>query len=163
MTEPLLIILCQTLYVFHLYHHVSLSAGRYGKYASIAVFAWGSTSVDCANSLTMMLVIETLILYLLCLLFVSIGVCLAKGSFCDFRSLNSSITATDVEYVESEGGRISSTVQNVVMLHACCVLHFIFKETKLMYILPFYDAYIFDHSLYLFGLSVPLHALPLIL
>jgi len=27
-----------------------------------------------------------------------------------------------------------------------------------MYILPFYDAYIFDHSLYLFGLSVPLHA-----
>ena len=85
--------------MYHLYHHGFLSAGRYDKYASIAVFAWGSTSVGCANSLTMMLVIETLILYLLCLLFVSIGICLAKGSFCDFRSLNSSITATDVEYV----------------------------------------------------------------
>lgn len=98
-TEPLLIILCQTLYVFHLYHHGSLSAGRYDKYASIVVFAWGSTSVGSANSLTMMLVIESLILYLLCLLSVRIGVCLAKGSFCDFRFLNSSITATDVEYV----------------------------------------------------------------
>ena len=98
MTEPLLIYFRQTLYVFHLYHHGSLSADRYNKYASIVVFAWGSTSVECANSLTMMLVIESLILYLLCLLFVSVGVCLAKGSFCDFRSLNSSITATDVEY-----------------------------------------------------------------
>lgn len=33
-----------------------------------------------------------------------------------------------------------------------------FKAIKLMFILSFYGAYIFDHSLYLFGLSVPLHA-----
>lgn len=99
MTEPLLMIFYQTLYVFHLYRHGSLSVGRCDKYVSIAVFAWGSTSVVCANSSTMMLVIESLLLYLLCLLFVSVGVCLTKGSFCDIRSLNSSITATDVEYV----------------------------------------------------------------
>lgn len=64
-----------------LYAHCVALNRRYNKYASIVVFAWGSTSVDCANSLTMM-------------------------------SLNSSITATDVEYAELEGGRISSTVQN---------------------------------------------------
>jgi hypothetical protein len=46
----------------------------------------------------------------------------------------------------------------VVMLHAFCVLYFIFKAIKPVYILPFYDAYIFDDSLYLFGLNVPLHA-----
>lgn len=65
-----------------LYAHCVALNRRCDKYVSIAVFAWGSTSVVCANSSTMM-------------------------------SLNSSITATDVEYVESEGGRISSTVQNV--------------------------------------------------
>lgn len=37
-----------------LYAHCVAVNKRYGKYASIVVYAWGSTSVKCASSLMMM-------------------------------------------------------------------------------------------------------------
>jgi len=45
---------------------------------------------------------------------------LAKSSVCDFRFLNNSIIAMDVEYVELEGGKISSTAQNVDVVIQLC-------------------------------------------
>jgi hypothetical protein len=69
-------------------HYVALNK-RYDKYASIVEYAWESTSVDCASSLTMMF-------------------------------LNNSITAMDVEYVELEEGKISSTAQNVDVVIQLC-------------------------------------------
>ncbi|OEL32624.1 hypothetical protein BAE44_0006358 [Dichanthelium oligosanthes] len=51
------------------------------------------------------------------------------------RFLNSSITAMDAEYVELEGGRISSIAQNVVMPHVS-LLCYLFESTNDVSVLP---------------------------
>jgi hypothetical protein len=72
-----------------------LSSARYDKYASIVVYAWGSTSVECANSLMMM---SVRVKYILCFLCVDVKVRFAEIFHCDSRSQNSSSTAMDVGY-----------------------------------------------------------------
>jgi hypothetical protein len=90
------LLLCETLGAWYLLLNGLLSCARYDKYASIVVYAWGSTSVECANSLMMMSVREKCILCFLC---VDVEVRLAEIFLCDFRSQNSSTTAMDVGYV----------------------------------------------------------------